>query len=362
MALTRLRLKDFRCFAEAELTLSPSSSLIVGPNASGKTSLLEAIHVLGQATSFRSATLEPVPRRGTAGFQVVGRLTRDGREIAVGVERKARRLSLRLAGVPAGSRADLAQALPVRVLDADGHLLMEGGPKARRRFLDWGVFHVEHGFYEVWRRYQRALKQRNTALRQGASSRALSAWNHELCEDGLALDRLRRAYLEAFLPAARETVGAVLGMSVDLQLAAGWPEQVTLEQALEGSYARDLATGSTRVGPHRADVIIRLDGEAAASRVSRGQGKALAGALLAGQLAGFRAVTGRRPTLLIDDLPAELDDDHLARLWTVLGALDAQTVVTAIREDLVPKALRKEASVFHVERMESSTGEQAKVI
>lgn len=362
MALIRLGVKDFRCFAEADLALSPTSSLIVGPNASGKTSLLEAIHVLGQATSFRAASLESVPRQGAAGFQVVGRLARDGREIPIGVERKARHLTLRLAGAQADSRADLAQALPVRVLDADGHLLLEGGPKARRRFLDWGVFHVEHGFYPTWRRYQRALKQRNTALRQGAAPRALTAWNQELSEDGVALDGLRRAYLATLLPAAQAAVSTVLGMALDLQLASGWPEGATLEQALAESYPRDLATGTTRVGPHRADLRILLDGQPAPSRVSRGQGKALAGALLAGQLAGFRAVTGQRPTLLIDDLPAELDDEHLGRLWAALAALDAQTVVTAIREELVPAALRKASTVFHVERVGTTHGGRAKVV
>ena len=362
MALIRLGLKDFRCFAEAELALSPTSSLIVGPNASGKTSLLEAIHVLGQATSFRAATLESVPREGATGFQVVGRLAQAGREVPIGVERKARRLTLRLAGAAAGSRADLAQALPVRVLDADGHLLLEGGPKARRRFLDWGVFHVEHGFYPIWRRYQRALKQRNTALRQGAAARALSAWNQELSDDGAALDLLRRTYLRSLLPAARSVVATVLGMELDLHLTSGWPEGSSLADALTASYPRDLASGTTRVGPHRADLRITLDGQPAASRVSRGQGKALAGALLAGQLAGFRADTGQRPTLLIDDLPAELDDVHLGRLWGSLAALDAQTVVTAIREELVPEALRNASAVFHVERTDSSDGARVKVV
>lgn len=362
MALVRLGLKDFRCFAEAELALSPTSSLIVGPNASGKTSLLEAIHVLGRGASFRAATLEAVPREGAGGFQVVGKLAQEGRELPIGVERRGRRLSMRLAGAPIGSRADLAQALPVRVLDADGHLLLEGGPKARRRFLDWGVFHVERGFYPVWRRYQRALKQRNTALRQGATARALAAWNLELAEDGVALDQMRRSYLESLRPSAAASVATILGMDLTLDLASGWPEGGSLEQALLESYPRDLASGSTRVGPHRADLQIRLDGQPAQSRVSRGQGKALAGALLAGQLAGFNAVTGRRPTLLIDDLPAELDDEHSARLWTALAALDAQVVVTAIREDLVPAALRDASKVFHVERMIRSESGQAKVI
>lgn len=362
MALTRLGLKDFRCFAEAELELSPESSLIVGANASGKTSLLEAIHVLGQATSFRAATLESVPRQGAPGFRLTGRLSLGGRESPIGVERSGRRLTMRLGGAPAGSRADLAQALPVRVLDADGHLLLEGGPKARRRFLDWGVFHVEHGFYPVWRRYQRALKQRNSALRQGASPRALAAWDQELAEDGAALDALRRAYLQSLLPTAEEAVRQVLGMRLGLELAPGWPEGMPLERALVDSYPRDLATGSTRVGPHRADLRILLDGVPAASRVSRGQGKALAGALLAGQLAGFRQTTGKRPTLLVDDLPAELDDEHLSRLWVTLAALDAQKIVTAIREDSVPKALRKAGVLFHVERADQGASSRVKVV
>lgn len=361
MALVRLELNDFRCFAEAEFALSPDASLIVGPNASGKTSVLEAIHVLGQATSFRAATLESVPREGAPGFQVVGRLSQPGREVPIGVERRARKLTLRVAGAPAKSRADLAQALPVRVLDAEGHQLLEGGPSARRRFLDWGVFHVEHGFYPAWRRYQRALKQRNEALKQGTAPRALAAWNHELVAEGAILDDLRRRYLVTLIPAAQTAVAEVLGMALALEVASGWPADLTLGAALDQSYARDLATGSTRVGPHRADLRIFLDGQPAASRVSRGQGKALAGALLAGQLAGFRAVTGRRPTLLIDDLPAELDDEHQARLWHALAALDAQTIVTAIREALVPEPLRKASRVFHVEP-DPRSGSRVKVV
>jgi DNA replication and repair protein RecF len=361
VALVRLELKDFRCFAEAEFALSPDASLIVGANASGKTSVLEAIHVLGQATSFRAATLESVPREGCPGFQVIGRLAQEGREVPVGVERKARKLTLRLAGAPAKSRADLAQALPVRVLDAEGHQLLEGGPSARRKFLDWGVFHVEHGFYPVWRRYHRALKQRNEALRQGVPARALAAWNQELAVDGLVLDRLRRDYLDSLVPAAKIAVAEVLGMTLSLELSSGWPADQSLEAALEQSYPRDLASGSTRVGPHRADLRIVLDSQPALSRVSRGQGKALAGALLAGQLAGFRAVTGRRPTLLIDDLPAELDDHHQGRLWAALAALDAQTVVTAIREEHVPAPLRKASRVFHVEP-DGRSGRRVKVV
>jgi DNA replication and repair protein RecF len=349
MSLFRLGLRDFRSFRDAELELSPTTNLVVGQNASGKTTLLEAVHVLGQARSFRCADLSQLTRAGTEGFQVVGRARRDGHEVPMGLKRHGRQLEMRVAGAKAQSRAELAQALPVRILDSQAQALLDGGPRPRRAYLDWGVFHVEQGFLAAWRQYSRALRQRNEALKQRAPRRALEPWTMELAEFGEQLNALRVRYLEALLPSARTAVGEALGQSLTLALRRGWDESLSLAQALEDALPRDQARQTTTVGPHRADLEIRLEGVPAIERVSRGQGKVLAGTLVAGQLAGFQAHTGQRPTLLLDDLPAELDDQLVDRLWAQLASLDAQKIVTAIHPELLPASLREGARVFHVE-------------
>lgn len=348
MALTRLGLRDFRCFAEADLTLSPGVSVIVGENAAGKTSLLEAIHVLAQSKSFRTTDSNSLIRTGAPGFLVTGRVNTGEREVPLGIRRNGNRVQLRMDSVDAGV-AEVAQALPVRVLDTGAHALLDGGPKERRRFLDWGVFHVEPEFLGAWRRYQRALKQRNIALRQHQPLREITPWNAELEASGLQIDGMRRDYLSRVASGIVRHVRSTLDADVALTLERGWPEGQGLAEALDASYPSDAATGTTRTGPHRAELRIEIGGTRASDRASRGQGKVLAGALIGGQLESLHALTGRRATLLVDDLPAELDDERRARLWSVLDAIDAQKVVTAIEIGALPKALATTEIRFHVE-------------
>lgn len=348
MALTLLGLRDFRCFAEAELSFAPGVTVITGENAAGKTSVLEAVHVLAQAKSFRTADNASLIRAGAPGFQVTGRVATPDREIPLGIARTGNRVQLRRDAQDAGV-AEVAQTLPVRVLDTGAHMLLEGGPKERRRFLDWGVFHVEPEFLGAWRRYQRALRQRNIALRQGQPLREITPWNAELETTGLQIDAMRRAYLSSVSTGIARHVRTTLDAEVTLTLDQGWPEGQGLAEALDASYPRDAATGTTRTGPHRAELRIEIEGIRAAERTSRGQGKVLAGALISGQLESFQTLTGRRATLLVDDLPAELDDERRARLWAVLDALDAQKVVTAIEFEALPPALRTAEKRFHVE-------------
>lgn len=348
MALSRIGLQNFRCFSDAEIELAPETTLIFGDNAAGKTSLLEAIHVLGQSKSFRTPDSSLLVRTGAAGFQVTGRIRTAEREIPLGIARTGNRTQHRFDGADA-SLAEVAQALPVRVLDTGAHDLLEGGPRERRRFLDWGVFHVEPSFLAVWRRYQRALRQRNVALRQGQTRREVEAWNAELNAAGTEIDELRRHYLRQVAEGIARHVLATLGADIKLSLLRGWPDDQTLSEALVEAYPRDFATGSTRAGPHRAELRVDIEGVPAVDRVSRGQGKVLAGALIAGQLETFRALTGRRATLLVDDLPAELDREYSARLWALLDAIDAQKVVTAIALEALPSALANVEKRFHVE-------------
>lgn len=348
MALTRLGLRDFRCFSAADLELAPGTNVIVGENAAGKTSLLEAIHVLAQAKSFRTSDGASMVRAGTSGFQVTGRIARGDRELPAGIGRTGNRTQIRLDGADAGV-AELAQALPVKVLDTGAHDLLIGGPKVRRRFLDWGVFHVEPSFLAIWRKYQRALRQRNIALRQNQPKRQVQPWDAELEISGLQIDAMRRAYLAQVTTGIARHVRTTLDTEVQLTLVQGWPEGQGLAEALESSYPRDVAAGSTRTGPHRAEIRIEIEGIKAGDRVSRGQAKVLAGALIAGQLESFQAVTGCRPTLLVDDLPAELDEERRGRLWSVLSRLDAQKVVTAIELTALPQVLAETETRFHVE-------------
>lgn len=349
MGLIGLTLRDFRCFESAELALSPQINLIWGANASGKTSILEAIFLLGRGRSFRSAHLDPVSRFGSGRFQVVGSISTPFGLISAGISRQQGQLSVRLGGRPAGGLAELAETLPVQLVDNQAHLLVDGSPRHRRQFLDWGVFHVEPAFFVAWRRYQRALRQRNTLLRNGRPEREISSWDAELAGAGELLDGFRRHYLETFAKTARHWAQEALGgLPVELEYHPGWPHGQTLAGALAAGQNRDRQQGGTQAGPHRADLVIKVEGRPARDRISRGQEKVLAGTLLLAQTVVYRDSTGRPCTLLLDDLPSELDPEYLARFIGRVAASGAQTVMTAIN----PAALSGLVGprMFHVEQ------------
>src|SRR5271167_3091566 len=197
MTLGRVQVTDFRCLQSAALDLDPQFTLISGPNASGKTSLLEALYVLGRGRSFRTRRLEHLIRHGATQFVVFGEVDTATRRVPMGVEGSAAGVRAQIDGDRPASLAELARILPVQIIDPEVHHLIEEGPSRRRRFLDWGVFHVEPVFIGHWRRYQQALKQRNAALKSGQPRGVVSVWDSDLARSGELLNAARARYVEA---------------------------------------------------------------------------------------------------------------------------------------------------------------------
>lgn len=351
MLLEQLTLRNFRCFSEAGLTFHPGLNWIIGQNASGKTSLLEALFFLGHGRSFRSNRPDRLISLGAEGFEIVARLSAGERRQVLGVGRSGGNTEARFSGVSLKSMAEAARLLPVVILDSAMNNLVAGGPGERRRWLDWGVFHVEQQFLSVWRAYRQALRQRNTALKSGTGDRGLAPWNKAVAESGEMLADLRRKHFEPLKPLILDYVAAALPESkLDFDYRNGWPEDETLADALERHAARDREQGNTLSGPHRADVTIRADGLPAEERLSRGQQKMLAGALWLSQVQRFIELTGQRPVLLVDDLAAELDGDRLNRFLDLLARQSTQQILTAISDAEMVRTGLTGGKVFHVEQ------------
>ncbi|MGE4658932.1 MAG: DNA replication and repair protein RecF, partial [Gammaproteobacteria bacterium] len=319
-----------------------------GPNGAGKTSILEAIHLLGRGRSFRTRQARELVQRGAESFLVSGGIVGpEGEKNRLGVRYSDGSLALRLDGVKAKSIGDLADKLPVHVIEPSTHLLVEGGPRERRRFLDWGVFHVEPGYLAAWRRYRRILGQRNTALKTGSTSRSLEAWTVGLAEAGNLVVEFRSRYVEQ-MRVLLELIGIqLLNKVVAIQHRSGWSPGRNFEEALAASLSKDRAMGATQVGPHRADLELRIKGRVAREEVSRGEQKLLAAALVLAQVAVFAAVRGTGGVLLVDDPAAELDRRSLGRLMGALDDSPAQQVLTGLSQTLLSPAVG--APVFHVE-------------
>ncbi len=347
MTLARLEVDEFRCIERAELRFDPHYNLFVGPNASGKTSLLEAIFFLGRGRSFRTRRLDRLVRQGKDGFRVVGWVESAGRTSVLGIGGSRQTTEIRIGGTAAAGAAELASHFPPQIIDPEVHKLLEEGPQRRRRFLDWGVFHVEPQFLEVWQRYHRALRQRNAALKPDSDPRMASVWDSELLAAGGRLDEMRRAYLDLLSPTLADYGRQLLGLDVTLAYQAGWAHDESFEQALVRSADRDRRFCITHVGVHRADVGVRVEGQLARERVSRGQQKLLAAALTLAQLAVQEARAPGSGALLLDDPAAELDGERLGLLLELVRALNVQLFVTALRPDL--PGLGHPGALFHVE-------------
>lgn len=350
MTLSRLDIQDFRNLASARLDFSPRCNLITGENAAGKTSLLEAIHVLARLRSFRTQRLDQLIREGAEAFQLVARLEEGGRSLPVGLRRGRKELDIRLDGAAVRRVSDLASHFPLVVITADLHRVLEEGPRYRRQFLDWGLFHVEPEFHATWRHYAQALKQRNAALRQGATEAQVRTWDAPLLAAGGQIHGMRCTYIKELEPLFARQAERILGLApLALRYAPGWAQRLTYPEALAEAFPRDRELGQTRVGPHRADLQFFHGEQEVRERLSRGQQKQLLTALLLAQAELLRLRRDRLCQFLVDDLPAELDAEHQARVLGQLRELGAQLFITAIEDRALDLEGWPDPARFHVE-------------
>ncbi|MBV8974432.1 MAG: DNA replication/repair protein RecF [Alphaproteobacteria bacterium] len=329
MTVHELSLANVRCIEEAELEFGPGLTLIHGDNGSGKTSILEAIFLLGRGRSFRTRNSERLIRRGAEMLRVVGTVSGgSGDRRTVGIEVRAGSVAARLAGNPVESLAELSQVFPVQIIEPGVHRLIEEGGHRRRRWMDWAVFHVEPYFADTWTRYTRAVRQRNAALRADPSH--ASVWDPEISRLGEEIARARGRSMEALQPHWEEAVAELSGLPVQLHYLRGWGADLSLAEALRASEARDALRKMTHAGPHRADVSVRLLGRPAREVLSRGQQKLVAVAMTVAQLRLLQAQAGTMPTLLLDDPAAELDGEKLTRFIGQVKQLRSQLIMTSL--------------------------------
>ncbi len=329
MSLSEIAVNNLRCIEQAELRLPSGLTLIHGCNGSGKTSLLEAIFILGRGRSFRTRNTERLIRLGQNHMRVTGEVVRtETAPVRIGFEITRAGTTARIAGRPAGTLAELSQTFPVQVIEPGIHRLVEEGGYRRRRWLDWAVFHVEPRFVDLWLRYNRVLKQRNAALKTQAAT--VSFWDDDLSRTGEAITEARQRLLERLQPYWRAAAMALSGLEVDLHYLRGWSQEHSLAEALMASRASDEVRRQTHAGPHRADVAVRVSGRAAREVLSRGQQKLVAVAMIIAQLRLLQDLVQVTPTLLIDDPAAELDAERLERFIEEVASLRCQLVVTSL--------------------------------
>ena len=356
MPLTRLAVTAVRNLHPVTLLPSPRINLVSGANGSGKTSLLEAVHILGLARSFRSTRLQPVIQYDQDSCTVFAELQSvQGVASRLGISRNRQAdYEIRINGQSARSTAQLAELLPLQLINPDSFRLLEGAPKQRRQYLDWGVFHVEHRFLPAWQRLQKSLKQRNSLLRRGRIERSLLApWEAEIVAAGEQIDGFRQAYLQQLKPIFEQTLAELVSLDgLTLSYFRGWDKERSLAEVLDSQFARDCALGHTQAGPQRGDLRLRLRGLNAAEVLSRGQQKLVVCALKIAQGRLLRQLDRQQDCVfLVDDLPSELDSTHRQALCRLLESLECQGFITCVDADSPSNCWQPDTplSMFHVE-------------
>lgn len=355
MFFSRLQLSQFRNFTQLNLQPTTGINLFIGANASGKTSILEAIYLLSFARSFRSSRLNNLINHSAVNLSVFGIFAnQDGltTRLALAKEKTSSNLVFSFNGKKPSSLAEISNFLPLQLINPDVFLLLDGAPQERRNFLDWGVFHLDSSFIEYWRRYAKALKQRNALLRfKKSSNLELQSWEQELSFSGARITVSRQAYLEQLQPFFTEYLALLLPeIKIEIKFSQGWDKSLSLDEYFLANRPKDLEQGFTQGGAQRADLRIYAEGFLAKEVLSRGQQKLVVSALKLAQAKLLQETTSKSCIFLIDDLAAELDAQHREVFCSLLEDLGNQCFITSVDADLVHCFKNKEElSVFHVE-------------
>ncbi|MFT4045108.1 MAG: DNA replication/repair protein RecF [Solimonas sp.] len=348
MRIAQLRADNFRLFDQLSLPIDGRLNLFVGENAAGKTTLLEMLYCLNRGRSFRGNSPQELLGNKRRQWTLFARLHSDsGFDHTAGLRWDGKGQEARIDGRTSGA-SELLRLCPTQIFEPGMHRVLQEGPTYRRSFIDWGVFHVEHSFLDIWRRYRRALRQRNQLLRLGRGEREVAAWEPELADSGELLHRLRRRHLEAITERAKEKVQSLLAEGEwTFELQPGWNPVLSLREALAQDRRRDFQLTTTANGPHRAELKIRANDRSVRHRISRGQQKLLLAGLLLSQCEHIHAQIGMAPVLLVDDFSAELAPHYQKALLKELQSYAGQVFMTSF--DLSSVLKQVDPAVFHVE-------------
>ncbi|NNJ92903.1 MAG: DNA replication/repair protein RecF [Gammaproteobacteria bacterium] len=340
-----LALQHFRCFPDLDLSLTPGINLIHGSNGSGKTSILEAIYLAGRARSFRTNYLSDLIHRNDNNAIIFIKGEQSDQHFHIGCQVTPSSLAVKLNNDKLKSRVSLLDFLPLQIITPVSHQLVDSGPSNRRKFIDWGLFHVEHSYRNIWSQFRRVLKQRNHVLKNKGTD--LSSWNQQFTECADRLSYYHELYFEELSSYFVELQKQLLGNQIaSIEFYAGWNKIKGLHDELKRSLHSDLARGFTQHGPHKADIKFSFV-ESKRNVLSRGQQKMLVFSLQLSQCLHLMNKTGLTPIVLIDDISSELDTNFLNRLVTTVKDLKLQSIISAIDEKSINSKLI--SNVFHVE-------------
>ncbi|QDO99873.1 DNA replication/repair protein RecF [Thalassotalea sp. PS06] len=351
MSIKKLYVENFRNLSIQNSEFEPALNFVLGDNGSGKSSLLESIFFLGHGKSFRTTKLENLVNSDADNFTVS---IKDDRDSQLGVSRyRDGKCTIKVNGAPEHRLSELAKHIAVQIITPETFKLFFGGPKERRRFVDLGMFHVEHMFVELWREFRRVLLQRNACLKNGVRGQQYDYWTQLFVEQSETLAQMRQSYIEQLnneLQIWLKILLPELSEGIALHYSKGWSDKYQLADLLVDAEDKERQYGYSSYGAQKFDVKFHYQRMSIEQVLSRGQQKMFLMALTVAQATLIFNQQQVRPIILIDDIGAELDIGSRQRLAAAIEELQCQVFITAIEksalEPIFPK--HNKYKMFHV--------------
>lgn len=350
MFLDKLYLRKIRNIKEAVLSLSPRTNVIIGENASGKTTILESIDILSRGRSFRTNKIDSLVKDGEKTLYVGATLGDKKKKLEV--EKGKNRTKILIEGKEETKQSKIAREVAVQSIHPNSHAFIEGPPSERRAYLDWGLFHVEHNFKSEWTRYSKVLRQRNEALKNRSPEE--KTWMEQLAPIGEKISLLRENYLNdlrKYIEINQEYI--MPGVELMFSYEKGWDKNKSFIEALNEKHEVDLEKGYTGCGPQNGDIKIIMNQKEAQKVCSRGQQKLIVNTMLLSQSKDFFDKKKFPSIILVDDLSAELTLEMQEKVLERLFETKSQIFLTALNDSVLADILcEMDANVFHVEHGE----------
>ncbi len=350
MCLQKLDIYRVRNIVNA--SIRPATfNLIYGQNGSGKSSLLEAIFILGRASSFRTNNVRNIINENFADLVVSGQVEQENGILThLGIQFTGKECEIHINQNSKCKRSDLAYALPIQLIHPKSYQLLDGGSGIRREFIDWGLFNQNDTFLSIWRNYKKTLLQRNAILKSRLIKQ-IAVWDNELVTYAKQLTILRAQYLEELSPFFYENCRYFLNLkNISIKFLPGWDSESDFLALLHQDLEKDLRYGFTQHGPHRSDFSLMVNNKLAKDFVSRGQLKLLVLSLKIAQIQLLRLRSSKMACILIDDLTAELDIFNRNIFLDHLINLKIQVFISATElNEFGDFQSHQSLQVFHVE-------------
>ena len=351
MWIEKLTVENCRLLKKVNISFSPKLNILVGDNASGKTSLLEALSLLSSGRSFRTSHISDVITHENESILVSAKTHSIDSSAQLGIQKSKNKSKIRINKKNIFSQAELSLHLPITVIHPNSIELITGSPKLRRAYIDWMAFYLYPDFHEKWKKYQHVLRQRNICLKSNKHRRSLNKWTEELIILQPYINEYRSNALNALKTEWIEITNHLFkNINFDIFYKTGFPENTPLDnESLFNYYTEresyDIKIQRTSGGVHRADFKLLMDNKLAVETASRGQLKLLAISLLLAQSRTINNINKEKGILLIDDLAAELDNHNKQKLLDYLSTLNQQLIVTMTKASKYPDL---EFKMFHV--------------